>query len=52
MLEEIEAALVRIRLGVYGVCLESGEPIRRERLDAKPWARFTIGVARERERRR
>ena len=36
--DEIDAALERIELGVYGVCVESGRPIPKERLEAIPWA--------------
>lgn len=51
LLHEINEAIRRLIEGYYGVCLESGEPINRERLEAKPWAKYTIEVARERERR-
>jgi RNA polymerase-binding transcription factor DksA len=47
---EIDAALKRIADGVYGICEESGKPIRKARLRAKPWARMTIDTAREQER--
>lgn len=50
LLREIDEALIRIREGYYGVCLISGRPISRERLEAKPWAKYTIEVARELER--
>jgi len=36
--EEIDAALVRIEKGVYGVCVTSGKPIPKERLEVIPWA--------------
>ncbi len=48
---EINEALGRIDQKIYGVCLESGVPIGRARLEAKPWAKYCIEVARERERR-
>ncbi len=48
---EIDEALQRIGDGTYGVCLESAQPIARPRLEAKPWAKYTIEVAREHERR-
>ena len=51
LLEEINDALLRIQKGIYGVCLETGKPIGKARLDAKPYARYCIEVARERERR-
>ncbi|MBB6428673.1 TraR/DksA family transcriptional regulator [Algisphaera agarilytica] len=49
---EIDDALQRIVDKTYGVCIESGKPISRPRLEAKPWAKYSIEVARERERRR
>lgn len=51
MLREIEAAIVRMREGYYGVCLDSGQPINRARLEIKPWAKYCIEVARMREKR-
>ena len=36
--DEIDAALARLDDGVYGVCVESGLPIPKERLEAIPWA--------------
>ena len=50
MLGEIDAALKRIEEGTYGMCEVSGKPIGIARLEAKPWARVTIDVARERDR--
>jgi RNA polymerase-binding transcription factor DksA len=41
-LREVQAALKKISTGVYGVCEYSGEMIGQERLEAIPWARFTI----------
>lgn len=40
----IEAALKRLDQGTYGFCLHSGEPIAFPRLDAVPWARYTVDV--------
>ena len=39
---EIEEALKRIEKGTYGVCELTAKPIPRARLDAIPWARFTV----------
>lgn len=50
LLHEINDALLRIKKGIYGVCIESGRPIAKARLDAKPWAKYCIEVAREKER--
>ncbi|MDR1192375.1 MAG: TraR/DksA C4-type zinc finger protein [Verrucomicrobiales bacterium] len=41
-LYEINAALKRIDSGTYGVCEMSGQPIPVNRLEATPFARFTI----------
>ncbi|WP_419851312.1 hypothetical protein [Candidatus Poriferisocius sp.] len=36
--DQIDAALARIDNGTYGICLVSGKPIPRQRLNAIPWA--------------
>jgi DnaK suppressor protein len=41
-LYEIDQALKRIELGSYGTCEMSGKPIPRARLEAIPFARFTV----------
>lgn len=51
LLVQVDRALEKIDEGVYGICEESGEPIDRERLEAKPWARFCVRVQREHEQR-
>jgi RNA polymerase-binding transcription factor DksA len=38
-LADVEAALRRISLGSYGVCIDCGDEIGRERLDAYPMAK-------------
>jgi DnaK suppressor protein len=38
LLQEIDSAIKRLDDGTYGICIESGEPISVERLDALPWA--------------
>lgn len=40
----IDAALQRLEDGTYGFCLHSGEPIAYPRLEAVPWARYTVDV--------
>ena len=42
LLREIDDALRRIYNGVYGICEASGKTIARARLEALPWARYTI----------
>jgi RNA polymerase-binding transcription factor DksA len=41
-LYEIDQALKRVELGTYGTCEMSGRPIPRARLEAIPFARFTV----------
>jgi RNA polymerase-binding transcription factor DksA len=41
-LYEIDEALKRIELGSYGVCEMSGKPIPHARLEAIPFARYTV----------
>jgi RNA polymerase-binding transcription factor DksA len=41
-LYEIDQALKRIELGTYGTCEMSNKPIPRARLEAIPFARFTV----------
>ncbi|MEQ1832576.1 MAG: TraR/DksA C4-type zinc finger protein [Candidatus Eisenbacteria bacterium] len=42
LLREINDALRRIYTGVYGICEASGKNIARARLEALPWARYTV----------
>ncbi|CAN5487116.1 hypothetical protein BH23VER1_BH23VER1_26750 [soil metagenome] len=41
-LYEIEEALKRVKEGRYGICEASGKPIGQPRLEAIPFARFTV----------
>jgi DnaK suppressor protein len=41
-LYEIEEALKRVDAGTYGICAMSGKPIPHARLEAIPFARFTV----------
>ncbi len=52
LLREINAALARMDQGTYGICLGTGQPIAKPRLEAKPWARYCIEYAREVEKGR
>jgi RNA polymerase-binding transcription factor DksA len=49
-LREIDAALKRIEDKIYGVCQMTEKVIPKTRLNAKPWARYTIDAARQIER--
>lgn len=51
-LKQIEAALGRIESGHYGYCLKTGKPIPKERLEAIPYALYTIEYQNELERKR
>jgi len=51
-LKLIDAALARIENGKFGLCLKTGKPIPRERLEAIPYALYTIEYQNELERRR
>ena len=42
ILREIQEALARIDDGTFGVCQGTGKPIPRVRLEAVPWAKYTI----------
>lgn len=46
LLEQVEAAIERVRTGTYGVCQECGEHIGKERLQAVPYAAHCIECAR------
>ncbi len=47
---EIEDALKRIEKKTYGVCELTGKPIPKARLEAIPWARFTVQAQAQMER--
>lgn len=47
-LAEIEAALLRMKKGEYGMCATCGEPIPEARLKALPWARVCVKCAERR----
>ena len=51
-LGEIEAAIKRIKDGVYGICEISQEPIAKERLLAVPFTRYSAQAQKELERNR
>ena len=50
LLREINSALAKIQNGTYGICEGTGKPISKPRLEAQPWARFSIEYARQMER--
>ena len=46
LLSEIDDALQRIDDGTYGICEGTGQPIPKARLEAQPWARYSVEYAR------
>jgi RNA polymerase-binding protein DksA len=51
LLREINSALAKIQDGTFGLCEGTGKPIGKARLEAQPWARFSIEYARKIEQR-
>jgi RNA polymerase-binding protein DksA len=51
ILREINLALAKIQNGTYGICEGTGKPIGKPRLEARPWARYSIEYARKLESR-
>ena len=50
LLREINRALAKIQDGTYGICEGTGKPITKPRLEAQPWAKYSIEYARQMER--
>jgi RNA polymerase-binding protein DksA len=50
LLREINAALAKIQNGTFGICEGTGKPISKPRLEAQPWAKYSIEYARQMER--
>ena len=48
---EIDAALERIRRGIYGICEISLEPIPKRRLEVRPFCRLTVKCQEEYEKK-
>ena len=51
VLSDVDAALLAGSEGVYGACVECGEPISLKRLETIPWASYCIGCQELIERR-
>jgi RNA polymerase-binding transcription factor DksA len=50
--DDIDAALVRMRKGTYGVCIYAGRKLPLERLEVFPWADVCVDCKARAERRR
>jgi DnaK suppressor protein len=42
LLARVEEALVRLREGNFGACINCGDEVNAKRLEAVPWARYCI----------
>ena len=51
LLRDLNDALAKIQNGTFGICEGTGKPISRSRLEAQPWARYSIEYARKLEGR-
>ncbi|MGA3065976.1 MAG: TraR/DksA C4-type zinc finger protein [Tepidisphaeraceae bacterium] len=51
LLRDLNDALAKIQNGAYGICEGTGKPISKARLEAQPWARYSIEYARKLEGR-
>ncbi len=49
LLREINQGLAKLQDGTFGICEGTGKPIGKPRLEAQPWARFSIEYARQQE---
>jgi len=49
LIRDLNDALAKIQDGTYGLCEGTGKPISRARLEAQPWARYSIEYARKLE---
>lgn len=50
LLREVERALKKFEDETYGLCEGTEEPIGYARLEARPWARYSVAFKEERER--
>ncbi|MEM1012570.1 MAG: TraR/DksA C4-type zinc finger protein, partial [Planctomycetota bacterium] len=51
VIDEIDHALGKVDKKTYGICEGTGQMISKARLEARPWTRYSIEYARQRERR-
>lgn len=49
-IEQIDLALVKMRIGEYGICESCGDDISPKRLEVLPWARLCVDCARDFEK--
>ena len=51
-LREVRAALRRIEVGAFGMCVDCGESINPKRLAAEPWAAYCVVCQKATDRER
>lgn len=51
LLNEIQAALLKLEEGEYGICEGTEEPIGYARLEVRPWARYSVEYKEMKDRR-
>jgi len=49
ILQLIDEALLRIKSGAYGTCVECEEELQQKRVEAVPWARYCVSCAEKHE---
>ena len=49
LIHEIDEALMRIEKKTYGICAGTNQPIGKARLEAQPWAKYSVEFARKLE---
>ena len=48
-LQLVDEALLRIKSGAYGTCIECEEELQQKRLEAVPWAKYCVSCAEKHE---
>jgi DnaK suppressor protein len=49
LLQLIDGALLRVKAGTYGTCIECEAELQQKRLEAVPWARYCVTCAEKHE---
>jgi DnaK suppressor protein len=52
LLKQIDKAIAKFESGEYGFCEGTGDPIGRQRLELRPWTRFSVAYKEEVEARK
>jgi len=47
LITEIDEAMERVEEGTYGLCLGTGKPIKKSRLEAMPWTKYSVEYAQQ-----